>query len=49
MEKQVELTKEEKQLIERAAEQAGLTVEQYMDVAVTEFLKHRLGAPKKYN
>lgn len=50
MDRQVELTTDEKRLIEKAAQQAGMTVEQYLQKASQEFLQQRLGKPKqKYN
>ena len=44
---EVRLSDEEKKLIERAAQQNGLTIEQYLKKATQEFFEQRLGTPKE--
>lgn len=43
---EVLLSDEEKKLIERAAQQNGLTIEQYLVKATREFFEQRLGTQK---
>ena len=43
---EVRLSDEEKKLIERAAQQNGLTIEQYLKKVTQEFFEQRLGTPK---
>lgn len=42
----VDLNEEEKELLEKAASQRGMTIDKYMEAATGEQLKARFGKPK---